>query len=192
MAEPKEQILDIAKRRFARFGYKKTSTDEICKDARISKKTLYRLFETKEDLFVALFIREALTSRKVVMGRLKKINDPLEKIERFMQLTREYFKKEPFMVDVLRDKDDLYAPFLKEKYRVFVEGGILKIFSDIVKAGIERGEFREVDTDIAAYIIFKIFQAFTYARTMNYKASRDNDKRELRGVVEFISKALTH
>jgi AcrR family transcriptional regulator len=190
--DTKDLVLDIAKGRFARFGYKKTSMDEICKDAQISKKTLYEVFKTKEDLFVALFIKEALTARKFVMDRLRKVQDPREKIGRFMQVSREYFEKHPFMVQVLRDQDGLYAPYLKQEYMVFVEDGIRKIFSDIVKAGIEKGEFKEVDTDIAAYIIFKLFQAFTYAKTMNYKSNREKEKREMAELVEFISKGLSH
>jgi AcrR family transcriptional regulator len=190
--DTKDLVLDVAKGRFARFGYKKTSMDEICKDAQISKKTLYEVFKTKEDLFVALFIKEALTARKFVMDRVRKVEDPLEKIGRFMQVSREYFDKHPFMVDVLRDQDGLYAPYLKEKYKVFVEDGILKIFADIVKAGIEKGEFKDFDTNTAAYIIFKLFQAFTYAKTMNHKSNRESEKRELTELVEFISKGLSH
>ena len=190
--DTKDLLLNVAKGRFARFGYKKTSMDEICKDAQISKKTLYEVFKTKEDLFVALFIKEALTARKFVMDRLRKVEDPLEKIGRFMQVSREYYEKHPFMVDVLRDQDGLYAPYLKKKYKLFVEDGILRIFSDIVKAGIEKGEFKKVDTDIAAYIIFKLFQAFTYAKTMNYKSGREKEKREVIELVEFISKGLSH
>jgi AcrR family transcriptional regulator len=191
-ADTKGLILEVAKARFARFGYKKTSMDEICKDAQISKKTLYEVFKTKEDLFVTLFIQEALTARKYVIDRLKKIDDPLEKIRRFMEVSKKYFEKQPFMVEVLRDQDGLYAPYLKDKYKVFVEEGILQIFSDIIKAGIEKGEFKEVDTDIAAYIIFKLFQAFTYAKTMNYKSGLESEKRELTELVEFISKGLSH
>jgi AcrR family transcriptional regulator len=189
--EAKDLILDFAKGRFARFGYKKTSMDEICKDAQISKKTLYQIFKTKEDLFVALFIREALTARKFVMEHLRGIEDPLEKISKFMAVSKTYFEKHPFMVEVLRDQEGLYAPFLKEKYRVFVEEGMLRIFSDIVKEGIEKGEFKEVDTDIAAYIIFKLFQAFTYAKTIKIRSGKQGEKGELMELVEFISKGLS-
>ncbi len=50
--EYKDYILDISKQRFARFGFKKTTVDEISRDAGISKKTLYENFKNKEDLFV--------------------------------------------------------------------------------------------------------------------------------------------
>ena len=141
MEETKDRLMDIAKVRFDRFGFKKTTLDEICSDARVSKKTLYKFFRDKEDFFVSLFNREALKSRRIVLGGLKNIEDPLEKIRKFLQLSRGYFKKEPFMVRVLRDEDGLYAPFLKEKYQVFVEEGILNILAGFLREGIEQGKF---------------------------------------------------
>ena len=190
MVDKKEYIMDIAKERFDRFGFKKTTVDEICQDARISKKTLYEYFKDKEDLFVSLFMREALASRKVVLGRLKNIDEPLEKIKKFFKFAGEYFKKEPFMVKVLEDENGLYAPFLKKKYRTFVEEGILDFIADIIKEGIKKGELRDVDPHITAYIIFKLFQAFTYAKTMPLRGRQKSERKELNELLTFLSEAL--
>jgi len=190
MEDNKNYILDVAKQRFDKFGFKKTTVDEISKDARISKRTLYEHFKNKEDLFVSLFIREALTARKEILKRLKNIEDPLEKIKKFMVFSRDYFKAQPFMVKVLEDEDGLYAPFLKKKYRVFVEEGILNIFEDILREGIEKSEFRRMDTRITSYIIFKLFQSFTYAKTMPWQNEQTDEGAELDAMNNFISKAI--
>ena len=62
--EIKNMILDKAKERFDRFGYKKTTMDEISRDCKISKKTLYELFSDKENLFNSLFCAKARRPRK--------------------------------------------------------------------------------------------------------------------------------
>jgi len=64
MGEMKHRLFEIAKERFDRFGFKKTTMDEIAMDARVSKKTIYENFKSKEDLFAALFMKEALAARK--------------------------------------------------------------------------------------------------------------------------------
>ncbi|MGO4422861.1 TetR/AcrR family transcriptional regulator, partial [Streptomyces sp. MCAF7] len=46
-------VLDVALTTFARFGYRKTSMEEVAKAARISRPGLYFLFSSKEDLFRA-------------------------------------------------------------------------------------------------------------------------------------------
>ena len=186
MLDAKRSILEIAKSRFERFGYRKTSLDDICKDAGCSKRTVYQCFENKEDLFVTLFINEALNSRNAILNKLKDVEDPLEKIKKFFKVAGEYFKKEPFMVNVLQDEYGLYAPFLKKKYRSLVEEGILDVWSMILREGIEKGKFRDVDTSVASYVIFKLFQAFTYARTLSSRASGKSEEEELETLVNML------
>lgn len=50
-------VLISALATFARFGYRKTSMDEVARAARISRPGLYFLFESKEVLFRAAIVR---------------------------------------------------------------------------------------------------------------------------------------
>jgi AcrR family transcriptional regulator len=47
------QVLEVALATFARFGYKKTSMDDVAQAAGISRPGLYFLFSSKQNLFVA-------------------------------------------------------------------------------------------------------------------------------------------
>ena len=47
----KIQILKAAVKRFAKHGLNKTTLDEIARDLRIGKATIYNYFESKEELF---------------------------------------------------------------------------------------------------------------------------------------------
>jgi AcrR family transcriptional regulator len=51
--ERREEILRIAIEHFAIGGYRGTSTDVIAREARISQPYLFRLFRTKQELFLA-------------------------------------------------------------------------------------------------------------------------------------------
>ncbi len=48
----KIQIIKAADKRFARHGFHKTSMDEIARDIRIGKPTLYYYFESKDALYI--------------------------------------------------------------------------------------------------------------------------------------------
>ncbi len=50
-------VLDSALTTFARFGYRKTSMEEVARAAHISRPGLYFLFASKEDLFRAAVLR---------------------------------------------------------------------------------------------------------------------------------------
>ncbi|WMJ89042.1 TetR/AcrR family transcriptional regulator [Anaerocolumna sp. MB42-C2] len=51
----REVLLAAAMNKFAKNGYKKTTTDEIIAEAEISKGLLFHYFGTKKDLYVFLF-----------------------------------------------------------------------------------------------------------------------------------------
>jgi AcrR family transcriptional regulator len=53
--EKKERILNAAMKEFAKKGYKNASTNEIVKEAKISKGLLFHYFNSKKDLFLFLY-----------------------------------------------------------------------------------------------------------------------------------------
>lgn len=52
--ERRRQILDSAKRVFAKRGYHDTNISHICADLRIARGTLYQYFQSKQDVFSAV------------------------------------------------------------------------------------------------------------------------------------------
>lgn len=56
--DTKNKILEVAEKLFSRFGFHKTSMDEIAKIARKAKGSLYYHFASKEDLFREVVAKE--------------------------------------------------------------------------------------------------------------------------------------
>ncbi len=54
---PRDRILDIAERLFFRFGYQRVTTEEIAREAGVSKRTLYEMFPAKSDIVLRSFER---------------------------------------------------------------------------------------------------------------------------------------
>jgi len=190
MEKAKHRLLEIAKKRFDRFGFKKTTMEEIAMDARVSKKTIYEKFESKENLFAALFMEEALAARKYVLQQLANYTDPLEKIKQYLLVSKEYFKEHPFMVKMLQDNEGLYAPFLSTEYQIEVEEGMLAILSGMVNEAVEQKRCRNINPRLTAYIIFKLFQAFTYAKTAGNIGSGVSENDEMQELANFITQAI--
>ncbi|HXJ01672.1 MAG TPA: TetR/AcrR family transcriptional regulator [Micropepsaceae bacterium] len=67
IAEPERRqlLLDAAESMFLELGYGTASMDDIARRAGMSKKTLYRLFETKESLFAAV-----IAARRAVLDTM--------------------------------------------------------------------------------------------------------------------------
>jgi AcrR family transcriptional regulator len=54
------RILDVAVRLVERWGYKKTTIDDIAREAGVAKGTIYLHWKTREDLLIALIYRETM------------------------------------------------------------------------------------------------------------------------------------
>ncbi|MCX8116616.1 MAG: TetR/AcrR family transcriptional regulator [Desulfobacterota bacterium] len=162
-SEKRAQILNLAKKRFERFGFNKTTVDEIAKDAGISKRTLYQEFENKAKILEELLMFEALSVRKAILNQIGKISSPAEKLQTYIRLSNKYLEQNPFIVNVLNDASGFYAPFLKDKPHI-IEKGIEEIFTSILKEGIEKGAFRRMDARVVGHFLFLLFKGFTYGR----------------------------
>jgi AcrR family transcriptional regulator len=162
-SEKRTQILTLAKKKFERFGFNKTTVDEIARDASISKRTLYQEFENKEKILEELFMFEALSVRKAILNQINKILDPTEKLQTFIRLALKYLDQNPFIVSVLHDESGFFKPFLKDKPHV-IETGIEEIFVTILKEGVEQDVFREMDEKVVGHCIFLLFKGLTYGR----------------------------
>lgn len=64
------RILDRAAELVGRWGYDKTSIDDIARAAAVAKGTIYLHFESREALFVALLRRERLLALEAIRGAL--------------------------------------------------------------------------------------------------------------------------
>jgi len=162
-SEKRNQILHLAKKKFERFGFHKTTVDEISKDANISKRTLYQEFENKEKILKELFIFEALSVRKAILNQINKIVEPTEKLQTYIRLALKYLDQNPFIASVLHDESGFFAPFLKDKPHI-IETGIEEIFVNILKEGVQKGVFRKMDEKVIGHCIFLLFKSLTYGR----------------------------
>lgn len=162
-SEKRNQILNLAKKRFERFGFNKTTVDELARDAGISKRTLYQEFENKEKILEELFMFEALSVRKAILNQINKIVKPTEKLQTYIRLALKYLDQNPFIVSVLHDESGFFAPFLKDKPHI-IEEGIEEIFVNILTEGVEQGVFRKMDEKVVGHCIFLLFKGLTYGR----------------------------
>jgi len=80
----RENILKIAQEIFSKYGYKKTTLDDIANAVRKGKSSLYYYFDSKEDLFQEVIQKEADTLREELSKVLLKDIDPAEKLRDYV------------------------------------------------------------------------------------------------------------
>jgi AcrR family transcriptional regulator len=134
------RILQVAERLFLDCGYVRFTMDQLALEMGMSKKTLYKHYESKDDLLGQVL--DARGARlEAVMSALAAREEPdfARKMVGFVEYVVERFAEvsEPFLRDVRRR-----APALFAKIEAFREEAIPKHFEALLVQGATAGVFR--------------------------------------------------
>lgn len=113
--ERADRILDAAATLVQRWGYKKTTIDDIARQAGVAKGTIYLHWKTREDLFLALLTREELKLAEDMKQRMA--NDPEGSTLRgFIKHTTLAVLKNPLMKAVLLNDTEMLGEWASREY----------------------------------------------------------------------------
>jgi AcrR family transcriptional regulator len=73
----RDRILEAARQRFARSGFRGTNVPDIAREAGISVGLIYRYFPSKEELFLELCLDGSAVAYEALAEQLATIDDPL-------------------------------------------------------------------------------------------------------------------
>ncbi len=146
--DTRNKILSVANKLFSRFGFHKTSMDEIAKIARKAKGSLYYHFASKEDLFTAVVsaeIENLKTQLSVIVNDKTLIAD--EKIKRYLVKRMEILNSAANYHETL--KADFFEHFnfidnLRNELDIWEKKQIQKI----IYQGVDEGIFEPRNGDI--------------------------------------------
>jgi AcrR family transcriptional regulator len=80
----REQLLDCAAELFAQMGYARATTSQLARAAGVTEPIIYRHFDSKKDLFVALIERTGRETMEQWERHLADAQDPAERIRRLL------------------------------------------------------------------------------------------------------------
>jgi AcrR family transcriptional regulator len=84
-AKRREQLLDTAAKLFALHGYAGATTSQIARAAGVTEPIIYRHFQSKRDLFIALIERTGEATIKLWEHDLRTAPDPAERLKRLIR-----------------------------------------------------------------------------------------------------------
>ncbi|MFA7227506.1 MAG: TetR/AcrR family transcriptional regulator [Melioribacteraceae bacterium] len=81
-----EKILEVTQEKFFREGFYKTRMDELASELRMSKKTIYKLFPSKNDLVEAIALRFTEQMKSKILPILESEKNAVEKLAGLISL----------------------------------------------------------------------------------------------------------
>ncbi len=185
LEEKEKKILESARKFFFRYGFKKTSMDEIAEDAGISKGSLYNYFKNKEDLFIQV----GECKQKETFEKVLKQKKGLERADAIMihyvlymvqdvnEMVKEYAMSKMVLeelmlvgMDLMGDHPDHIAQSI-----------------ELIQEGIDQGIFKPGDNMKRAFLLNQIIKVF-FLRWV--RMDQQEAETEIRDIHELIFDGL--
>lgn len=162
----RQQILDAARECFRERGFRQTTIEEICAEARISPGALYRYFDSKTDIIAAI----ALDARAEAEAMLAGLSDAERLIDGLAELARAFFETfdgdgdAALLADVWAEaaRDPLLAKTLAERDRP----AIGRVAGAIERAQREGGIYPALSPEEAAETLMAALEGMALRRVL--------------------------
>lgn len=177
----KNQILSAAKQVFGKFGYNKTTLDDVANAVGMKKASLYYYYDSKEELF-----RDAIKSEtdEFVNELEKKVfeeKDFYNRLTTFIRTRLNYLQRLMNLHNLTVSSILEFRPISEMLYREFFDKQI-QIVTKILSDGIMAGELKNIAPERSANIILgaiesiatKVLCKSKATNEINYKSIEDD------------------
>jgi len=167
----REVILEIAQDIFSKFGYKKTTLDDIANAVRKGKSSLYYYFSSKEDLFQAVIIKEVDILKQSLEKVVFRSLDPEEKLREYILTKLTTYRGLANLYNAL--ENDVAAIGFIEEVKEKNAKDEIRMIKRILIEGVRRDKFQIEDLNLAAVGITTAMKGLEMPLTTGSKHNLD-------------------
>jgi len=162
----KEEILTAALRLFSEKGFHNVSMQEIADESEFAVGTLYKFFEGKESLFAALIGSCARRISDILMPILEEKVDERRRISNYIKAHEQIIADHVPSIRLYLSQNVPSALTVRpdvEPDADAVRDVIHQKLSGVLKSGMRKGIFKDIDPWIAALSLSAILESFVFA-----------------------------
>jgi len=179
----RDDIISVAAKIFTRYGYKKTTMEEIAMASRKGKSSIYYYFSSKEDIFRAVVEKEAEELRKDLKSAINEEDNPIGQLKKFILFRMHKLKTLTNFYTALKSDQLAHFDFI-EDFRKEYDQDEVELVKEILKKGVEKGRFVIDDPDLAAVALVTAMKGLEIPLFINKKHGRIEDR--LENLIQFL------
>lgn len=164
--DKKSEILAAARELIARFGLKRTTTDDIAQKARVSKATVYRYFNNKEEIFKEICVMEVDNLWEMVNKAVAREISIRNKLKAHLTTKIEAVHGLIEFYNVTPDLWNEYLPYIRLVQERTADREV-SLLAGILKEGNDSGELQVKRVDTIAYIMVTALKALENPWVLN-------------------------
>jgi AcrR family transcriptional regulator len=155
LAETRQRLLEAAATEFASKGYVGANVNHISQAAGLAKGTLYNYFASKHGLMLGLIDTVSSAHTEAVLQQVELEQDPARRLECFFRAGFAFVEQHPAQARVIVNA--VYGHDAEIRERVYhAYERLFTLITDVVKAGIARGDF-SLDLNLATALIMTVY-----------------------------------
>lgn len=173
----RENIINAASIAFSKYGYKKTTLDDIASFTNVSKTGMYYYFKNKEEVFNEVIKKEASKMQEYLSEMINQENTPIDKVFAYVDGRMSFLERISNYYSAL--KNDLFEQLgaiynNREEFDKIEISELIKILDE----GVKKGDFYIEDTHGTALTIMITLKSleipfFGTDKPMDYKKHID-------------------
>ncbi len=151
----RDQVIDVARRLFGERGTTDVSMDEIASEAGVARSTVYVYFANRDELLRACLQRMHNQLIDAVAGSWEEDAEPSVRLERLIEEMLARVDDSPafFRLALVTQGAPSGSSEAVGSELALIGLAVAGLIRDLVVDGIERGEFRPIDPDLAITLI---------------------------------------
>ncbi len=183
--EIKDQIIAAARNIFNRFGFRKTTMDEIAQSLGKGKSSIYYYFKSKEEIYEAVIEHEAGFLRQEVTKAISQVDDPAEKLKTYVLTRMKTFRKVTNYYDAIRSEVVSHLEVInriRDKY----DREEVRLLQTILEEGVAKKVFHVKDSELASIAIVTALKGLEVPMFWsNKRKDAENNLEELLNVLFY-------
>jgi AcrR family transcriptional regulator len=180
------EIVDAARRVFARKGFARGIIDDIADEAKMAKGTVYLYFSSKEEIYRVVMDVDMEFLSRVTLENVNAAKTLEEKIRAFALVRLENCdaKREFFQI---MDSDPGHLSYSRSQYRNWMKQPVLSLAGALEDA-VKQGEIRAVSAERVAWLVADITRGTIQRRLVGPAETTPAEDADF--IVDFVRSAL--
>lgn len=182
-----KNIMDVARELFSRFGFKKTTVDDIASKARVAKGTIYNYFQSKEEIFHSVVRREGATLISRMKIAVLSQKTPQIKLRGMIITKINYYKELSLLYEINRQRAEELLPFV-EAERDEIARREMEIIKGILEEGVQSSVLEVINVPATAKAIVVAIKGLELGWTLDMEM--EEAVAEIDGLLYIFFKGL--
>ena len=161
----REEILLAAQKVFAAKGFFSTTMSDIAREAEFGTGTLYKYFKSKEELYFTLIDEKVEEINGLVKAELSHKTSAVERIKKVLDLQFEFFERNRDFFRIYTSERSRFEWTVKDELGRGLHQKMvayIHLLAEVMKQGIEGGEFRPLNPLDLAHALVGIVNSFIF------------------------------